>query len=325
MTANVPRVVVITRETEYQRLLATHATRGQAAFFLSSRKQSIDVLETRHQRFTETLQAIFRHIPSGWRRNHVDRTELDRFLFEPEDLVMAVGQDGLVANAAKYLDGQRVLGINPDPSLFDGILVPFSAQAALRQLIPAMHGDVETQSRVMVEATLDNGQQLLALNELFLGHRSHQSARYRVDVTTAHEHQSSSGIIVATGTGATGWARSINRSRKDALVLPAPEDRQLAYYVREAFPSNATGTSISTGLITDREQLRVRSEMNEGGVIFGDGIEADYLEFNWGVQAGIRMAQQTLELVMPARADTQADGYETQRRVPGPDRSIAER
>ena len=300
MTAVVPRVVVITRETEYQRLLATHATRGQAAFFLSSRGQSIDVLEARHQRFSDTLEAILRNVPAEWRRNRVDRTELDRFLFEPQDLVVAVGQDGLVANAAKYLCGQRVLGINPDQALFDGILVPFTAEAALQQLLPAMHGDVETQSRVMVEVTLDTGQQLLALNELFLGHRSHQSARYWLDVTTAQEHQSSSGIIIATGTGATGWARSINRSRRDALELPAPEKRQLAYYVREAFPSNATGTSISSGLLSDQAQLRVRSEMNEAGVIFGDGIESDYLEFNWGVQAEIRVAQQTLELVIPA-------------------------
>ena len=301
MTAVVPRVVLITRVTEYERLLATHATRGQAAFFLSSRGQSIDELETRHQRFTAALETISRHVPSKWRRNRVDRAELERFLFEPEDLVVAVGQDGLVANVAKYLSGQRVLGINPDQALFDGILVPFSAHDALQQLIPAMYGDVETQSRVMVEVSLDTGQQLLALNEIFLGHRSHQSARYWVDVTTGQEHQSSSGMIIATGTGATGWARSINRSRKDALELPAPEDRKLAYYVREAFPSNATGTAISTGLLTDQAQLRVRSEMNEGGVIFGDGIESDYLEFNWGVQAEVRIAQQTLELIVPAR------------------------
>ena len=300
MTAVVPRVVLITRETEYERLLATHATRGQAAFFLSSRGQSIDELEARHQRFTDALETISRHVPSSWRRNRVDRAELERFLFEPEDLVVAVGQDGLVANVAKYLSGQRVLGINPDQALFDGILVPFSAHDALQQLVPAMYGDVESQSRVMVEVSLDTGQQLLALNEIFLGHRSHQSARYRVDVTTGQEHQSSSGMIIATGTGATGWARSINRSRKDALELPAPEDRKLAYYVREAFPSNATGTAISTGLLTDQAQLRVRSEMNEGGVIFGDGIESDYLEFNWGVQAEVRVARQTLELVMPA-------------------------
>lgn len=300
MTAVVPRVVLITRETEYERLLATHATRGQAAFFLSSRGQSIDELEARHHRFTEALDTVSRHVPSKWRRNRVDRAELERFLFEPEDLVVAVGQDGLVANVAKYLSGQRVLGINPDQALFDGILVPFSAHDALQQLIPAMYGDVETQSRVMVEVTLDTGQQLLALNEIFIGHRSHQSARYRVDVATGQEHQSSSGMIIATGTGATGWARSINRSRRDALELPAPEDRTLAYYVREAFPSNATGTAISTGLLTDQAQLRVRSEMNEGGVIFGDGIESDYLEFNWGVQAEVRIARQTLELVIPS-------------------------
>lgn len=305
MTAIIPRVVVITRETEYERLLATHATRGQAAFFLSSRGQSIDTLEARHRRFGNVLDTLFGHVPSAWRRNRVDRTELDRFLFEPEDLVVAVGQDGLVANVAKYLSGQRVLGINPDQDWFDGILVAFSTANALQQLIPAMHGDVATQSRAMVEVTLDTGQRLLALNELFLGHRSHQSARYWLDITTRQEHQSSSGMIIATGTGATGWARSINRSRKDALALPAPEDRQLAYYVREAFPSNATGTAISAGLLTDKSQLRVRSEMNEGGVIFGDGIETDYLEFNWGVQAEIRVAQQTLELVIPAENPAQ--------------------
>lgn len=301
MTAAVPRVVVVTRETGYERLLATHATRGQAAFFLSSRGQSIDTLEAHHQRFTDTLETLLRHVPSKWRRNRVDRTELDRFLFEPEDLVVAVGQDGLVANAAKYLDGQRVLGINPDPDLYDGILVPFSTEAALQQLVPAMHGDVDTQSRVMAEVALDTGQRLLALNELFLGHRSHQSARYRIDDTRRQERQSSSGMIITTGTGATGWARSINRSRRDALELPAPEVRQLAYYVREAFPSAATGTSINAGLLTDDAKLRVRSEMNEGGVIFGDGIETDYLEFNWGVQAEVYVANKTLELAIPAQ------------------------
>ena len=41
------------------------------------------------------------------------RGDLDRFLFEPDDLVVIVGQDGLVANVSKYLDGQPVVGINP--------------------------------------------------------------------------------------------------------------------------------------------------------------------------------------------------------------------
>ena len=62
-------------------------------------------------------------MPADWRQALVRRADLDRFLFGPEDVVVAVGQDGLVANVAKYLDGQPVLGVNPAPDLYDGVLV----------------------------------------------------------------------------------------------------------------------------------------------------------------------------------------------------------
>ena len=297
MASNAPRVVVITRETEYEMLLARHATRGQAECFLRERDQSIDELDERHRRFIQALHRIMAAIPRDWRRNRVQRADLDRFLFEPEDLIVAVGQDGLVANTAKYLRGQRVIGVNTNKALFDGILVPFSTDEAISLLAPAMHGETRIQSRTMVEATLDDGQRLLALNELFLGHHSHQSARYQIMHSPHRERQSSSGIIISTGTGATGWARSIHESRKDPPPLPKPEDRQLAYFVREAFPSVATGTDISSGQILEHETLHVRSEMNENGVIFGDGIETDYLDFNWGRQVSVGIAKETLELV----------------------------
>ena len=297
MAINSPRVVVIARETEYELLLAQHATRGQAEFFLSSRGQPIAELEARYRRFESAMHQIMSEIPTDWRRNRVRRDELDRFLFEPADLIVAVGQDGLVANVAKYLDGQRVIGVNPDKAFFDGILVPFAAEQVGEIITPALHGDVDVQQRTMVMASMDDGQTLLALNEVFLGHHSHQSARYQIGCQTLVEHHSSSGIIVATGTGATGWARSIQRERHDQLTLPVPEEKKLAFFVREAFPSIATGTSLTSGLLQQDEQLQVRSEMNLGGVIFSDGIEADYLEFNWGKTVKMGIADTTLNLV----------------------------
>lgn len=299
MTAIIPRVVVVTRETEYEMLLARHATRGQAEFFLRDRGQSIDTVEQRHVSFETALHQIMAAIPTDWRRNHVKRHDLDRFLFEPEDLVIAVGQDGLVANAAKYLDGQHVIGVNPDKRFYDGILVPFSSSEASQFLIPAMYGDVDLQYRTMARVSLDDGQSLYALNELFIGHRSHQSARYLISSAGCEEHHSSSGVIVATGTGATGWARSIHLERHDKLALPAPEDEVLAFYVREAFPSQVTGTSLTSGLIDPDGTLEIRSENNEGGVIFGDGIETDYLSFNWGMRARFNVAGNKLAMVLP--------------------------
>ena len=80
----------------------------------------------------------------------------------------------------------------------------------------------------MVEALRDDGQTLCCLNEVFVGHASHQSARYLIDAGGGVERQSSSGVVVTTGTGATGWARSIHRACRSDLVLPGPEDAEVA-------------------------------------------------------------------------------------------------
>lgn len=306
MSALIPRVVIVTRETEYDMLLARHATRGQAEFFLRERGQSITAVEQRHNRFKAVLKQVVSAIPTDWRRNPLKRHELDRFVFEPEDLVIALGQDGLVANAAKYLDGQSVIGVNPDPAFYDGILVPFSGAEASRILVAAMHGDVDIQQRTMAQVSLDDGQTLLALNELFVGHQSHQSARYCIRTAAGEEHHASSGVIVATGTGATGWARSIHRERRDKLHLPSPEDEALAFYVREAFPSKATGTRQTSGFVDTQHPLEIRSETNEGGVVFGDGIEADYLHFNWGTRATFGVARNKLALVRATAAEAES-------------------
>ena len=148
----------------------------------------------------------------------------------------------------------------------------------------------------MVRARLDDGQELLALNEVFVGHRSHQSARYVLAAAGARERQSSSGLIVTTGTGATGWAASIARERGYGTPLPAPGERRLTYFVREAWPSAATGTGLTAGDVTT-SPLDVTGEMDEGGVVFGDGLEADHLALDWGQTVRVGVADTALRLV----------------------------
>ncbi len=300
MAAPVPRVVVVTRATELELLLARHGTREQARFFLEGRGQRIGDLEARHARRDAALAAVSRAVPAAWRRVRLDRGDLARFVFEPEDLVVAVGQDGLVANAAKYLAGQLVLGVNPDPERYDGVLVPHRPDDAARLLraMAARRADVE--ERTLARATLDDGQRLLALNEVFAGHRSHQSARYRLRLDGREERQSSSGVIVTTGTGATGWARSVNGERRRPLDLPRPGDRALAFFVREPFPSVATGTTLDGAVLDGGEGLEVVSEMDDGGVLFADGIEDDRLEFPFGVRARFDVAPERLRLARDA-------------------------
>lgn len=293
----VPRVVVVTRASELEALLARHGTREQARFFLERRGQALADVEQRHALLGAALAAVSRAIPVQWRRTRIDRADLSRFVFEPRDLVVAVGQDGLVANAAKYLTGQPVLGVNPDPARYDGVLVRHKPEAAGALLAAVAAERAELEVRTLAEARLDDGQRLLALNEIFAGQRTHQSARYRLGFGGKEERQSSSGVIVSTGTGATGWARSINGERSHPLRLPGPSDAELAFLVREPFPSIATGTSLDGALMAHGETLIIISEMNEGGVLFGDGIEDDRLEFPFGARAEIGKAAESLRLV----------------------------
>jgi NAD kinase len=296
--APTPRVVVVRRATEYEQLLARHATRGQAEFFLRTRGESIEVVEERYRRFEVARAEVLAAIPAKWRRLDVDRDHLDRVLFEPDDIVLALGQDGLVANTAKYLAaGQPLIGINPDTERYEGALVRHPPAATADLLSDAATGRARIEARTMAEARLDDGQHLIALNEIFIGHASHQSARYELRVGEMGERQSSSGLIVATGTGQSGWSRSIRLERQSSLPTPAPTEPALTLFVREAWPSVDSGATLTEALI-DGGGIEITSRMETGGTVFGDGIETDHLALAWGARATVGVAAQRLHLVV---------------------------
>lgn len=293
-----PRAVVVHRHTELEELVGRHGTRQQAAFFLRSRGRTLEEVEARQAAQEHALTLVAGAIPLDWRRGQVERANLDRFVFGPEDVIVAVGQDGLVANVAKYLDGQPVIGINPEPQRNPGVLVPHPPEAIAALLVTAIapHLAGHVQQRVMVRATLDDGQTLLALNEIYIGHPSHQSARYRIETPDGdNERHSSSGVLIGTGTGSSGWCRSVWLERHSALQLPDAEQPTLCWFVREAWPSPATGTALTEGSIESDEELVVVAESDL--VVFGDGIEGDALALSWGQRAMLAVADRRLRLL----------------------------
>ena len=292
-----PRAVVVHRRTELDDLLGRHGTRQQAAFFLAGRGRTLDAVEARHDAQLAALAAASAAIPLDWRRGQVEREDLSRFVFGAEDIIVAVGQDGLVANVAKYLDGQTVVGVNPDPDRNPGVLVPHGPAEIGRVLPKAGAPHAQIQSRTMVHAELDDGQTLSALNEIYVGHPSHQSARYRISTHDgAVERHSSSGVLIGSGTGATGWCRSVWRERASELVLPTPSEHQLCWFVREAWPSPATETDHTEGLLEGRQELSIIAESDL--VVFGDGIESDTLSLSWGQQVTVTVSPRRLRLLV---------------------------
>lgn len=312
MDAQYENVIIVTRKTELDDLVARFNTRAQARFYLEQAGQSFDRVEIAHEKHQAVLTKVRRAVPKGFKSQIVDRELVPRYTFGDADLVVTVGQDGLVSNTAKYLSGQPILAVNPDPERFDGVLLPFTADDVAEQLYASLYGSLHAREVTLAEAQLSDGQSLLAFNDFFIGARSHVSARYRIEIGDRAEVQSSSGIIVSTGAGSTGWLRSVYAGAAGVIealggqVTPPPNGGRLAwdtnrlvYSVREPFPSNATQSSIVHGAFTTETPLKVISQMASNGVIFSDGVEDDYLEFNSGAELTVTTARDRARLIVP--------------------------
>jgi len=238
----------------------------------------------------------------------VDRALVPTFQFQKEDVVVTLGQDGLVANTAKYVGSQPIVAINPEPSRFDGVLLPFAPDQARTAVAHVMEAKASIREITLAEVVLNDGQRLLAFNDLFIGARSHVSAMYRISCNKRSEAQSSSGVLVSTGAGSTGWissafnmaaglAKFCGGKPGQAIRLPW-EDRRLLYVVREPFVSRHSQATIIAGMLNPGQDLSLQSLMPSGGVIFSDGMEADSLNFNSGASAQVRAAEQRVRLVV---------------------------
>jgi NAD kinase len=304
------KIVLIVRETRLDELIARFNTVQQAQFYIEHLGADFGDYLQEQRHYRAATHAVEIALRAFGRVQRVDRRYLGNFIFGADDLVVVLGQDGLVANTLKYLDGQHVLGVNPDPARWDGVLLAFHP-GDLPKIMPEAIARRRPLKRVtMAKASLNTGVALYAVNDLFIGPRSHVSARYTLRVDNREEHQSSSGVIVSTGMGSTGWLKSLYAGWTGAAVALGVEAPSMArnaafawdaeflhYFVREPFPSQTTGASLVAGRIARRDPLTIVSEMAEHGVIFSDGIEADFLEFNAGTRATIGVAERQGVLV----------------------------
>lgn len=298
------KIVLIVRDTRLDELIARFNTVQQAQFYVEHLGADFGDYLEEQQHYRAAVQEVEASLRTVARVQTLNRRYLGNFIFAADDIVVVLGQDGLVANTLKYLDGQHVLGVNPDPKRWDGVLLPFQVRD-VRKIIPEAMTQRRSLKRVsMAKASLNTGEVLYAVNDLFIGPRSHVSARYDLTIGDNHEKQSSSGIIVSTGMGSTGWLKSLYAGWAGAaasfgMEVPAgiadasfPWDAQaLHYFVREPFPSRTTGVSLVSGQIDAETPMTVMSEMAEHGVIFSDGIEIDFLPFNAGTLATIGLAE----------------------------------
>lgn len=298
--------IIVKNKTRLESLIERFNTKAQAKFYIERLGGNFDDYQIEHDIFLSSLTTLQTQLSKVIKNKTIDRSYLPSYIFSEKNLIVVIGQDGLVANTAKYSKGIPIIAINPDKKRYDGVLLPFDMENFMMGIESVLSNQFQTKTMRFAEVKLNDGQRLLAFNELFIGASSHVSARYKINFNDNEEEHSSSGLIVSTLAGSTGWLSSIfNMAYSVAGIFeknivqkqPKLKDSDLFFAVREAFQSIRTQTSISAGIIKNQQTLKIESLMPSNGVIFSDGIETDFLHFNSGSIATIGLATETANLV----------------------------
>ncbi|OKP78819.1 sugar kinase [Paenibacillus helianthi] len=332
------KIILIQRKTRLEELVVRYNTIQQAQFYIERLGADFSDYISEDFYYRKAVETAVIELGAVGRVQLLERQHVPNFIFGEQDTVVVLGQDGLVANTLKYLHEQPLIGVNPDPQRWDGVLLPFTVKD-LRHLVPEVfRGQRQVREVMLAKAQLNDGQSLYGVNDLFIGRKTHVSARYQLELNGVTEQQSSSGIIVSTGMGSTGWLKSVLagaagivhsaaqlQKASGARTAPAagrgghpagqpvtgadevytavaerlPWDYPNLYFtVREPFPSRTTSADLVFGEIGSQAPLKITSQMPEDGVIFSDGVENDFLAFNSGVEATITLAEKRGRLVV---------------------------
>ncbi|OKP98989.1 sugar kinase [Paenibacillus sp. P46E] len=332
------KIILIKRKTRLEELVVRYNTIQQAQFYIERLGADFSDYISEDFHYRKAVETAVIELGAVGRVQLLERQHVPNFIFGEQDTVVVLGQDGLVANTLKYLHEQPLIGVNPDPQRWDGVLLPFTVKD-LRHLVPEVfRGQRQVREVTLAKAQLNDGQSLYGVNDLFIGRKTHVSARYQLELNGVTEQQSSSGIIVSTGMGSTGWLKSVLagaagivhsaaqlQNASGARTVPAagrgghpagqpvtgeaevytamaerlPWDYPNLYFtVREPFPSRTTSADLVFGEIGSQAPLKITSQMPEDGVIFSDGVENDFLAFNSGVEATITLAEKRGRLVV---------------------------
>ena len=115
MERGMNKVILVTRKTRLEDLIRKYNTAEQAKFYIEHLGADFSDYIREDEAYKKAVAAVVQAAEAYARVQRIDREFLPNMIFGRQDIVIAVGQDGLVANILKYLDGQPLIGVNPEP------------------------------------------------------------------------------------------------------------------------------------------------------------------------------------------------------------------
>ena len=177
---NVEYAIIIKNKTRLEALIERFNTKAQAKFYIERLGGNFEDYVSEHEVFSNSLDLVQNQLTKIVKYKIVERTFVPSYIFSEKNVIVVIGQDGLVANTAKYSKGIPIIAVNPDKQRYDGVLLPFNTSDFIIGVEGVIRNEYNSKTMRFAEAKLNDGQRLLAFNDLFIGASTHISARYKI-------------------------------------------------------------------------------------------------------------------------------------------------
>lgn len=260
------RVVLVCELTRLEREIAKEGTLDSVRRNYEKDVFSTD-LSSPHGEYQSEKNEVLRFLlAAGANVVECPRHEAQGFIFRDDDLVVVLGDDGALVNIAKLLGRQKVVTIGT-ATKWCSRMMKFTVKTFGKEVMRLVRKEGETLSVSIARAETSLGHTLEAVNDFFVGRADLRSSRYALLDEEFFVEQVSSGVIVSTGTGSTGWEKSARRM-DDGYVEREPDDEYLVVTTRELCHGD------DLGVLEDVSEVTIRSSDNDTRVV-ADGVLLD--------------------------------------------------
>lgn len=249
-----------------------------------------------HETHYNTLAGVEHVLEDHAGYDVVASDSLSADVVEEHDAVISLGGDGTVLETAKYVeDDTPLLPIRSDGKSRGGLCTVGMEDAAVAAMRLA-EGKYAVEEWSRIEGHHGDSTDI-GLGEVFIGAAdTTDAADYTIRHNGVRERHKSSGIVVSTGAGSTGWYKNVDEDYE-------PFERnmdELRYAVREPMDDQENRYTLRHGVIRPGDEFTVKSHMNDNkqGIIRYDGDKQDRThDFSRAKEIDIRIAATPLTVV----------------------------
>jgi len=252
------RVLVIYKKSAYQ-IYIRERRNSRVQQLLSARDRTALRLLRAHEDHVATMDAA-RSVLAQLGAKAVFRYRSDPAIADEHDLVMTLGGDGTLLWASHSVGQVPMLAINTAPRDSVGYFCAGQRDNLADVLGDALRGRLRATQMTRMAVTVDD--EVVSnrvLNDILFSHECPAATtRYTLALGRAHEEQKSSGLWVGPGAGSTAAQASAGGA------LFSATSKKLQFVVREPYVGAGSTLQMTSGFVSARQVLRVKSGIRAG-------------------------------------------------------------